>query len=84
MAPTSHRWQDAAGFVRWIAEDEHSQSLWRPLLLRRLKAEHLTLPPKREVVLSVPLTSMQRQWYRALLLRNRASLGSANARSLVK
>ena len=57
--------------------------LWRPLLLRRLKRDHLRLPPKREATILVPLTPLQRTWYRAVLERNRTALGAANARGLV-
>jgi SNF2 family DNA or RNA helicase len=61
-----------------------AQKLWRPLMLRRRKAEHLALPPKREVTVRVPLTPMQRSWYKAVLEKNVAALGTAaNARSLV-
>ena len=61
-----------------------TQRLWRPFMLRRLKAEHLHLPPKREVTIRVPMTSLQRHWYRAVLEKNRRALGGgANARSLV-
>ena len=57
--------------------------LWRPLVLRRLKADHLALPPKVERTVRVPLTHLQREWYRSLLQRNVAALGAANARGLV-
>jgi superfamily II DNA or RNA helicase len=60
-----------------------AQRLWRPLMLRRLKADHLQLPPKIERTVRVPLTDLQRQWYRALLEKNAAALGSTNARGLV-
>ena len=52
-------------------------------MLRRLKADHLVLPPKRECEVHVPLTPLQRKWYRAVLERNVAALGAANARGLV-
>ena len=66
------------------AEDAVGASrLWRQLILRRLKKTHLQLPRKSEVTLAVPLTSLQRQWYRAVLQRNVSALGDANGRSLV-
>lgn len=99
---------DADGFVRWVAEPSSAGTaadigggggssaaqdasgasggaslLWRPLMLRRLKADHLHLPPKREVTIRVPMTSLQRHWYRAVLERNYRALGSTNTRSLV-
>ena len=40
----------------------------RPFLLRRVKADvEKTLLPKREVNVYVPLTEMQRKWYRSIL-----------------
>jgi superfamily II DNA or RNA helicase len=43
----------------------------RPFLLRRLKSDVTKeLPPKREVKLYVPLSAMQREWYRKLLLKD--------------
>ena len=43
-------------------------------MLRRRKAEHLTLPPKTERSIRVPLTPLQRQWYRAVLEKNVGAL----------
>ena len=51
-------------------------------MLRRLKADHVTLPAKVEAVLYVPLTRLQREWYRAVLERDARQLGAASARSL--
>ncbi|KAL1506998.1 hypothetical protein AB1Y20_007861 [Prymnesium parvum] len=78
-------YDDAAGWSKWIDESDAAavRALSQPFLLRRLKADHLRLPPKAEVVVRVPLSPMQREWYYAVLQRNRAALGEANARSLV-
>ena len=78
-------YDDAAGWSRWVAQDgaKMGPSLWAPFLLRRLKADHLHLPPKVEATLRTPLTPLQREWYFAVLQRNRAALGAANARGLV-
>ena len=76
-------YDDAYGFVEWLEEgsgsgddggSDVSKRLWRPLMLRRRKAEHLTLPPKTERSIRVPLTSLQRQWYRAVLEKNVSAL----------
>jgi SWI/SNF-related matrix-associated actin-dependent regulator of chromatin subfamily A member 5 len=43
----------------------------RPFLLRRLKSDVAKdLPPKREIMLYVGLSGMQREWYRKLLLKD--------------
>ncbi|KOO23699.1 snf2 super family [Chrysochromulina tobinii] len=64
--------------------DEAHRLKSRASAVYRLKAEHLHLPPKREVTIRVPMTSLQRHWYRAVLEKNRRALGGgANARSLV-
>jgi SWI/SNF-related matrix-associated actin-dependent regulator of chromatin subfamily A member 5 len=86
-------YDDAEGFASWVGEAQSGGDgdgpsgpagrLWRPLMLRRLKREHLKLPPKRELVVGVPLTALQRTWYRNVLQRNRAALGAANAHGLV-
>ena len=85
----------AAGFADWLKADAaaagaasadadaDASRLWRPFMLRRLKADHLVPPPKRECEVHVPLTPLQRKWYRAVLERNVAALGAANARGLV-
>ena len=60
---------------------EAARRLWRPFMLRRLKADHLSLPPKTERTIRVPLTPMQRKWYRALLEKDPKSLGALAAAS---
>jgi len=47
-------------------------------MLRRRKAEHLSLPPKVERSVRVPLRPLQRRWYRALLEKNVSALGPAS------
>ena len=48
-----------------------------PHLLRRVKADVLKqLPPKREQIVRVELSSMQKTWYRAILTRNLPTLAS--------
>ncbi|KAF8445337.1 SNF2 family N-terminal domain-containing protein [Kalaharituber pfeilii] len=51
---------------------DDSRRLLELIMLRRMKDSkgvNLGLPPKREVVLSLPLTPMQRFWYKRLLTR---------------
>lgn len=51
---------------------DDSRKLLELIMLRRMKDSkgvNLGLPPKREVVLSLPLTPMQRFWYKRLLTR---------------
>ena len=70
-------------FVAELRRDAATaRPLWSPLLLRRLKADHVHLPPKVEATLYVPLTPLQRHWYRAVLERNCSALGAASARTL--
>jgi SNF2 family DNA or RNA helicase len=60
------------------------QSLLRPFLLRRLKADvHLTLPKKTEVVLFADLTPLQTKFYKWILTKNIEALGSGNARGML-
>lgn len=51
---------------------DNSRQLLELIMLRRMKDSkgvNLGLPPKKEVVLALPLTPMQRFWYRRLLTR---------------
>jgi SNF2 family DNA or RNA helicase len=60
------------------------RSMLAHFLLRRLKSEcDVGIAGKREVVVSVALTALQRKYYRAVLTRNAAALGAGNARGLV-
>jgi len=55
-----------------------ARALLAPVLLRRVKAEAgLRLPPRRAVTVSVDLTPLQKQLYRAILARNATQLISA-------
>lgn len=43
----------------------------RPFLLRRKKADvERTLPPKKEINIYVGMSTMQREWYHQILLRD--------------
>jgi len=62
------------------------QSKLRPLMLRRVKTDvEKSLPPKEETIVSIELTALQRQYYRAVFERNRdflakgaTGIGAAN------
>ena len=108
VAPATY--DAAALFEEALAADAGAaRPLWAPLLLRRLKADHVTLPSKVEgafylactprahrvhtactprahrvhaalqveATLYVPLTPLQREWYRAVLERDASQLGAA-------
>jgi len=70
----------ADDFDQWFNLDDKNQEeqvigklhkVLRPFLLRRLKSDVTKeLPPKREIKLYVPLSAMQREWYRKLLLKD--------------
>lgn len=54
------------------AERDHAlvsklHSILTPFVLRRLKQDVLTLPPKYEYILYTPLSTLQREYYLALL-----------------
>jgi SNF2 family DNA or RNA helicase len=47
----------------------------KPYLLRRLKEDvHASLPPKEETIIEVEMTSVQKQYYRAIYEHNAAFL----------
>lgn len=49
----------------------------RPFLLRRLKSDvEKALPPKKETILKVGMSQMQKQYYRALLQKDLAVINS--------
>eukprot|EP01079_Euglenida_sp_SAG-EU17-18_P006074 gene6074-148_t len=56
----------------------------RPYLLRRVKedVEH-SIPPKRETVIRIKLTSVQRAHYRAVLENNRAFLAGSSGKAAI-
>lgn len=54
----------------------------RPFLLRRLKTEvEKGLPPKKEIILKVGLTDMQRQYYKMLLQKDFDAINGTGERS---
>ncbi len=61
------------------------QKLIRPYVLRRLKSEvEKALPRKEEVLLEVELSSVQKQYYRAIFEKNRSLLGTYKVRYTYK
>lgn len=60
---------------RQIDQVEQLDGLLKPYLLRRMKEDVAQkIPPKRETIIEVELTALQKQYYRAILERNRAFL----------
>ncbi|GIX63108.1 SNF2 helicase, putative [Babesia caballi] len=56
----------------------------RPFMLRRSKKDVLTdMPPKNELLLMIPLSTMQKRLYRDLLRRNVPELGADDSHSSV-
>ena len=54
----------------------------RPFLLRRLKADvERGLPPKKETILKIGMSEMQRKWYKALLQKDVAAIDGSADRS---
>ena len=50
-------------------------------MLRRLKTEvEKGLPPKKEIKLFLPLSEMQAEWYRRVLMRDLQALGDGKAK----
>ena len=59
---------------------ERLHDLLKPHLLRRLKKDVLrTLPPKREQMVRVELSQLQKDYYRAILTKNYPVLASQGA-----
>ena len=81
----------AQKFDEWFQIDSESQKdevvkqlhrLLRPFLLRRLKAEvEKGLPPKKETILKIGMTDMQRQWYAQLLQKDIDVINGSGERS---
>ena len=58
------------------------EKVLRPFLLRRLKTEvEKGLPPKKEIILKVGLTDMQRQYYKMLLQKDFDAINGTGERS---
>ena len=59
------------------------RGILKPYLLRRLKEDvHASLPPKEETIIEVEMTSVQKQYYRAIYEHNAQFLvGAGGGRS---
>ncbi|KNC53652.1 chromatin-remodelling complex ATPase ISWI2 [Thecamonas trahens ATCC 50062] len=78
--------QSASSFDEWFDLSSESaeadavdqlHKVLRPFLLRRLKADvESSLLPKKELLMKVKLTPMQKEWYRKLLSRDIDALNS--------
>eukprot|EP00939_MAST-03C_sp_MAST-3C-sp1_P000779 g779.t1 len=73
--PDEDEFLDKFGDLRTLAQVEELTRVLRPFLLRRLK-EHVekTIPVKEETVVDIELTTLQKQYYRAIFERNREFL----------
>ncbi|PPD73324.1 hypothetical protein GOBAR_DD29743 [Gossypium barbadense] len=64
----------AETFDEWFqisGENDQQEVVLRPFLLRRLKSDvEKGLPPKKETILKVGMSQMQKQYYRALLQKD--------------
>ncbi|KAE8698315.1 SWI/SNF-related matrix-associated actin-dependent regulator of chromatin subfamily A member 5 [Hibiscus syriacus] len=63
----------AETFDQWfqISGENDEQEVLRPFLLRRLKSDvEKGLPPKKETILKVGMSQMQKQYYKALLQKD--------------
>lgn len=57
------------------AQVQNLQALLKPHFLRRMKEDvEKAIPPKEETIIEVELTSLQKQYYRAVLEKNRGFL----------
>ena len=66
---------DRFGTLESASQVQELHAVLQPHLLRRLKEDvEKSIPPKEETVVSVELTLVQKQYYRALLDRNRSFL----------
>ena len=72
-------------FVQGTVEQEivtHLHWLLQRCLLRRLKADvEKGLPPKTETKIFLPLSPMQLDWYRRVLMRDLSALGNGEKKS---
>eukprot|EP01117_Protostelium_nocturnum_P010342 TRINITY_DN3719_c0_g1_i1.p1 TRINITY_DN3719_c0_g1~~TRINITY_DN3719_c0_g1_i1.p1 ORF type:complete len:775 (+),score=358.94 TRINITY_DN3719_c0_g1_i1:113-2437(+) len=79
------------GSKRIIEEEERDQiigklhTILRPFLLRRVKADvKLGLPSKHEKVVYIPLSDLQKSYYKAIVAKNLEELLSEKARKQIK
>ena len=70
-----HSFQARFGTLSTSAQVSELHDLLRPFLLRRMKEDvEKSIPPKEETIVEVELTSIQKQYYRAVLEQNRSFL----------
>jgi len=82
--PNEKEFQQAYGDIRDAEAVENLKALLRPYLLRRMKEDvEKAIPPKEETLISVELTRIQKQWYRALYEQNFAFLEQGGKRNNV-
>jgi superfamily II DNA or RNA helicase len=62
------------GEVNSSEQVQKLQEMLKPYLLRRIKSDVEALPPKTETIIDIELTAVQKQYYRAVLEKNRKFL----------
>lgn len=73
--PDLEKFQARFGTIKTQEQVEHLQKRIAPHLLRRVKEDVATdIPPKEETIIDVELTTMQKQYYRAIFEHNHAFL----------
>ncbi|KAL3898148.1 MAG: hypothetical protein SGPRY_012903, partial [Prymnesium sp.] len=80
--PSEEDWSRRFGDLQNKTQVEKLNSAMRPYLLRRMKADvEKSVPPKEETVVEVELTSVQKQYYRAIYEHNVDFLASGTNHS---
>jgi chromodomain-helicase-DNA-binding protein 7 len=73
--PDAEKFAERYGDIKTQEQIESLQRRIGPLLLRRVKEDVATdIPPKEETIIDVELTTMQKQYYRAIFERNHGFL----------
>ena len=80
--PSHEQWLSDFGDLSNKTQVEKLTRTLRPFFLRRMKGDvEKSVPPKEETVVQVELTTVQKQWYRAIYERNLTFLSSAAGNS---
>ena len=73
--PSMEKFEERFGNIRSQEQVRNLQRRLEPHLLRRIKEDVATdIPAKEEVIIDVELTTLQKQYYRAIFEKNRAFL----------
>ena len=80
---------DSEVFDSWVSRQEEGEDsviqqlhrVLRPFLLRRIKSDvEKQLKPKKEVVVPIPMSSMQIKWYKKILEKDIDAVNNANGK----